>query len=299
MYTLLPMLLLCAVQPEEEPHRRLNPLYRDLVETGLLIQEKHRVRFPPPVLPEGDAAAQKKALKALLKEEYTLEDFVRPSLTGPRVCRVQALEQPGLTVPVYSVDLAFVAHGDMKALAQIERFNNMAAGFPDRKHHFLTAADLAKRKLEVRRTEQIEEQYLHETGSFLNRLRVGITSRAVMTRTSDSFLIARSIAPQFVDDAEFPCFWQILQRVEGKLQPVGPRMPFPGTAGYSKITRLKEPAGALFLEFHIIYAEPKEWFDGANLLRSRLPLISHIGAMALRADIKRWSKPPEKKEGGS
>ena len=45
---------------------------------------------------------------------------------------------------------------------------------------------------------------------------------------------------------------------------------------YVKITKLHAPAGAVLVEQHIVYAEPTGWFDGANLLRSKLPLVMQV-----------------------
>jgi len=54
-----------------------------------------------------------------------------------------------------------------------------------------------------------------------------------------------------------------------------------------KITRLAEPAGALFVEQHIVFAEPTGWFGGANLLRSKLPPVVQY---AIRTTRQEWAK---------
>ena len=48
-----------------------------------------------------------------------------------------------------------------------------------------------------------------------------------------------------------------------------------------------EPTGALFVEQHIIFAEPTGWFDGANLLRSKLP---NVVQNAVRTTRREWAK---------
>jgi hypothetical protein len=54
-----------------------------------------------------------------------------------------------------------------------------------------------------------------------------------------------------------------------------------------KLTRLREPAGAVFVEGHVIFAEPKGWFDGENVLRSKLPLGVQNQVRALRREFLR------------
>jgi hypothetical protein len=41
-----------------------------------------------------------------------------------------------------------------------------------------------------------------------------------------------------------------------------------------KATRLAAPAGALFVEYHVVFLEPQGWFRGTNLLRSKLPIVA-------------------------
>ena len=50
--------------------------------------------------------------------------------------------------------------------------------------------------------------------------------------------------------------------------------PYAGLGSYVKATRLAEPAGAVFIEYHVVFAEPQGWFHGANLLRSKLPIVA-------------------------
>jgi hypothetical protein len=58
-----------------------------------------------------------------------------------------------------------------------------------------------------------------------------------------------------------------------------------------KITKLKEPAGAIFIEQHIIFAEPTGWFNGANYLRSKLPFAVQKQARNIRGE---WGKASER-----
>ena len=68
---------------------------------------------------------------------------------------------------------------------------------------------------------------------------------------------------------------------------VGPATPYGGAGFYLKITRLHEPAGAIFIEQHVVFAEPAGWFAGANLLRSKLPTAVQINVRAMRRE---WLK---------
>ncbi len=49
----------------------------------------------------------------------------------------------------------------------------------------------------------------------------------------------------------------------GKRQ-LGSLHPYAGFASYLKATRLAQPAGAVLIEYHLAFAEPREWFNGAE-----------------------------------
>jgi hypothetical protein len=57
-----------------------------------------------------------------------------------------------------------------------------------------------------------------------------------------------------------------------------------------KVTRLVEPAGALFVEYHLVFVEPRAWFGGANLLRSKVPILAQSEVRAFRRELARAKK---------
>ena len=56
-----------------------------------------------------------------------------------------------------------------------------------------------------------------------------------------------------------------------------------------KITRLSQPAGTIFVEYHSVFHEPKGWFDGENLLRAKLPTIAQFQVQQFRGKLARAS----------
>ena len=59
---------------------------------------------------------------------------------------------------------------------------------------------------------------------------------------------------------------------------------------YLKVTRLHEPRGALFGEGHVVFTEPYGWFEGANLLRSKLPPAIQQVVRDLRRELLKAKK---------
>ena len=62
---------------------------------------------------------------------------------------------------------------------------------------------------------------------------------------------------------------------------------------YLKATKLSEPPGAIFFEFHSAYNEPKGWLgDEPDKLRRKLPSIVQFKVQQFREKLARFK--PEK-----
>jgi hypothetical protein len=67
----------------------------------------------------------------------------------------------------------------------------------------------------------------------------------------------------------------------------GEAQPYSGFGGYAKATRLIDPPGAIFIEYHAAFAEPQDWFSGTNLLRSKLPILAQMIVRQLRRGLEK------------
>jgi hypothetical protein len=187
------------------------------------------------------------------------------------------------------VDAWFVIHGDLKALDD-EKFleSLLSVGRGSGSSKGVTKEDLAKRKITVE--DEKKEGYGNIEFDFLDKVRIRATGRAMWSRTDDSVVVAVEIDPRFRGDKEFPNDWSPITK-EGGMTKYGAATPWAGSGLYLKITRLAEPKGALFCEQHVIFAEPTGWFDGANLLRSKLPPVVQNNVRTMR---KEWAKYEQK-----
>jgi hypothetical protein len=96
------------------------------------------------------------------------------------------------------------------------------------------------------------------------------------------------VDPRFDNDRQFPNRWLPLARDEAGTQKLGQPHPYHAAGGYLKATRLHEPAGAVLVEYHLVFDEPAGWFSGANLLRSKLPIVCQDGVRRFR---RRFATP--------
>jgi hypothetical protein len=273
-----------AAQPQS--HESKNPLYQNLQQSGLDVGMNIKAKFPAPTMPDGlSAADQKAAIKKLIADDYDFETFTRNSQVAPQLLKLRDVTPSDPSAPAKGVDVWFVAYGDFNLTDDDKFLDRLLGAGRDQKSKQLTPDDLTKRKIDPPKKEQLEIYGLIEF-DFLERVRIKATGRAMWSKTPESAIVAAVLDPRFLKDPEFPNQWQSLSK-QGGTQNVGPANPWNGAGLYLKVTKLAEPAGAMFIEQHIIFVEPQGWFDGANLLRSKLPLVVQKSVRNMRLE---WSK---------
>ena len=289
MFVLVISSLIATGQPAKD-HASANALFKSLQNPGLNVGDGVKAKLPAPTMRDGlDAAGQKAVIASLIKEEYSYAEFTRASVVAPQLLKLRDEMPSDPKAPARGVDFWFVAYGDLKALDDekfLDRLVNAGKGQGEGKG--LTKEDLAKRKITL--GDGKHESYGHIAFDFLEKVHLKATGRVVWTRTDESVVVAGEIDPRFRGDAEFPNQWQSIIK-EGGLTKLGPATPWSEAGFYLKITRLAEPAGALFIEQHVVFAEPTGWFEGANLLRSKLPIAVQGNIRSMR---KEWVKASRK-----
>jgi hypothetical protein len=285
MLSLLVGLSACCFAPPAG-HEANNPLYRELLEKGLLIGPNLRANLPAPTMPDGLSAAQQQAaIRKLIGSDYSYDEFTRRSVVAPNILRIRDVMPSDPQAPARGVDVWFVAYGDFQA-TEDEKFRDrlLNADRGEGKSQTLTREQLAKRKITL--ADEKHESFGHVEFDFLDKVRLQVTGRAVWSKTAESVVVAAEIDPRFRGDSEFPDEWRSLMKQTGKVQ-VGPPHPYSGAGLYLKVTKLAEAKGAMFIEEHIIFAEPRGWFNGANLLRSKLPPVVQHNVRTMRRE---WLK---------
>lgn len=274
------MMLALATMLIARPCPAVNELYETLINKGTELAPRETIKLPKPTLEDGlDQAAQHQAVKTLLDGRYDWETFTRKAVVSPFLLKISDDNREAGEI-ARRVDLYFVTFGPLSTLAGEnylqEQLNLAAAGEQgtDNGHvRILSAEDLGKRKMPTSQ-EPSDPRWVAVESTLLGKVLINLTTQNVKTETSDSVVIASLADPRFLDDAEYPNRWRSLTTDDAGRRQIGPPQPYGGLASYAKVTRLVEPAGALFVEYHIAFAEPQGWFHGANLLRSKLPIVS-------------------------
>jgi hypothetical protein len=272
-------LLMISAASAAEPQRIIDRLWTD----GVALDQNVALRLPPPTLPDGlNAAAQQQALARVADETHPLEALARKSVVAPFVLKITD-EKPVQGALPRRVELWFVAYGDLKKVSDETFLKGLTDG--DSKGNtggFLSEQDLRQRNI----TPEKDERYAAGSVTLFDRVRISGVMRMQLTRSDESVLVAGLLDERFDRDARFPNAWQPITRDDsGKLQ-LGPAHAYHGVGWYGKITRLAEPAGAVLVEYHLIFDEPHGWFNGANLLRSKLPILAQDGVRKFRRRLE-------------
>lgn len=262
-----------------------NPIFEKLSKEGIVAADGSVATVPPPVMADGlSAADQRKAIDSISEGNKNFQSLTNKGVNAPYVLKISDVKPTkGQSKTIRLVEFYFVIHADMKRLEE-ESFlkgqtENREKSEDQEEETKVSGEEI---KLEVLKSlgisvaegENRPERYYQGTFPLFGRVRVEGVGHSYYTRNENSSIVASILVPDFVKDQKYAARWIPLtrdektgKRVEGKPQS------YAGAGAYTKATILAEPKGAVFVEQHILFDEPKGWFNGANLLRSKLPIV--------------------------
>jgi len=294
MIELLTPLLVVLLLGGDPSHQQANPVFDELLEQGVAVSSDVSRPLPPPTMADGlGEAAQQAIIAEVAGTDYTPDQLLRKSVVSRHVLHLEHLVDQ--QAPTRRADTWFIAYGDLDAISDKEFLDQLldSSSGDDEigdQGHTLTADELSARGIAVDQASVEHESFANGSYRLIKKVEVQGTLHSYWSRTPDSIVFAGLLDPRFNDDEEFPNLWRTLERgTTGKLQ-LGPARPYQGTGFYLKITRLVQPAGALFVEAHLLLSEPHAWFDGANLLGSKLPAVVQNRVRATRREFLRASR---------
>ncbi|MDR3638720.1 MAG: hypothetical protein P4L84_33245 [Isosphaeraceae bacterium] len=272
--------------PQVEPAHAAHGAYRSLLENGLTL-EQTRLEFPPPALRDGMSAEEQRAsLEKIAGSSARLDELVRDSVAAPFLLKLRDETTKDGDL-IRRGDLFFAVHADFRAIdpdALTRRGTEekpVEAGNMRFVSRVLTDGERHARGFEG--AGKSREWFVHLKGRLLDRIAVEATDRITSTGSDESWVIASRTEPKFDEDHEFPNSWRSLDVKGGGDASAAHR--YAGGGSYVKISKLAAPAGALFVEAHFAFTEPRAWFDGAPILRSKLSLVAQDQIRRLRREL--------------
>jgi hypothetical protein len=138
------------------------------------------------------------------------------------------------------------------------------------KVEFYTDDELKSRKLTAINKDNLRERYAHGLLNLLDDVQVEGSGYGIETRSPESLIIAFKLDHRFDKDPKYPNQYQLIKNNAAGAPILGNPKPYDGFAGYAKITKLQGPEDKIFVEYHVIYDEPYEWFNGTTALITKL-----------------------------
>jgi hypothetical protein len=273
--------------PPDVPAHSANAAYHAIVSEGVSVAGK-KTTVPEPRLPDGRSADEQRAiLKAIAGSDQAVEEFLRPSVTAPFVLRTSdestaegdLVRHARLWFAVQarldSIDPAILAKrsGDGRPFEA----GNMRFSLKTLNPAQLKAAGISSESA----ARGTSEWFVHMSGRLLDRIAVEETDQITASRSDESWIIASRPERRFDQDKEFPNQWSAIGDRDG----AGETKRYAGGAGYVKITRLAIKPETLFVEAQFYFVEPRAWFDGAPILRSKIGLVAQDRIRALRREL--------------
>ena len=283
------LVLLALLLPTVADHAAANPVYAKLVEQGLEIADQ-KVKFAEPTMPDGlSAADQKKIISVIGGDAYDYDSMIRESTVAPHIVREDLVEKG--KARYRTADFWFVAYGKLDALTDKEVLDRMLDPSKEEGSSIeVTNDDLKKIGITLNSQSKDHEGYGHVNYVLEKRVDLALTGRAFWSQTDDSIVATVLVDPRFAEDKKLASVWRPITRDDAGNEKVGDQQPYSGMAMYLKVTRLKDVEDGLFVECHLIFNEPAEWFDGRNYLGSKLPPIISKQVRTMRAELAKASQ---------
>jgi hypothetical protein len=133
------------------------------------------------------------------------------------------------------------------------------------------------------------EWFVHMTGRLLDRIHVEATDRVMATKSDHSWLVASRTDPRFDVDKALGNRWHAIKRQAGR-EEAGSDERYPGGASYVKFGNLASVPGAMLVEAHFAFFEPRPWFNGGPVLRAKIALVTQERVRGLRRDLAKSRK---------
>ena len=281
-------LLVLAILAGRQPCCAENAIFQELVAQGVPMSANEFVALPGPTLTDGmSAREQRRQIELLADKRYTWEELTRRAVVAPFILKISQEDETARHLG-RRADLWFIAFGDLAKLGTDDflsaQFKAAAEDESVSATRLLSNSDLTKRGIPSPVRPE-DPRYLSAEVTLAERVIVTATTRTIKTQTADSMVAASLLDGRFAGDSEFPNRWRAVMRDDNGRRQIGEPHSYLGLGSYVKATRLVEPSGALFIEYHVAYAEPPAWFHGANLLRSKLPILAQSTVRKVRRSL--------------
>jgi hypothetical protein len=249
------------------------------------------VRLTPFNMPDGLDADQQREILETVAGKYTTDRFTRDSMVAPFHLRQETIRDDQGTRVGHRVDLWFVAHGDLDAIESQDLLATVLGDLDSDRYGIgrrLTEQELSGRPIPRRPGRAEDSATLVAFHRFSLPVLDRIIIEGVIRETTSSSPTSRTatiaLEEAFREDAEYPNQWRALDDEKDS-----PPHAYSGYAARAKATKLAPYGDAILIECHAVVHEPVQWFRGANLLGSKLPIAVQNAVRSFRRTLAKRS----------
>jgi hypothetical protein len=263
-----PLVLAVALAaPAAEPPSLLT----ELTTTGLAIPGGPRFQLPGPAMAPGLSADKKQAVVDKFAGEFPRGVFLRRDSAAPHVWKIESINGDNRKRRGHRLDLYFAAYGKVTDLDRQDILGALMGTNRKKGPNYLSDKQLAERKITRTDAKGIDERFVVLDLELIEKVQLSGVVRSQKQTDADGALVSVMVLDdRFADDKEYPNRWRAILEQRGERVGLGPPRPYSGFGGYVKTTPVK--GDLIFLELHFAFAEPYDWFEGRNMLASKLPL---------------------------
>jgi hypothetical protein len=287
----------CAApaQPGGDPHAA-NDVYQSLLHDGITLAATH-VAFPAPLLTDSVTPdAERAILHKLAGSDSAVREFLRNAVTAPQILKLRDEKAADGTI-IRVAELYFAVHARLEDIDPGRLGRREEDGKPveagNMKLSTRRMSDEALKERGIARQDPKLEWYTHTSGTLLDKIEVESTDRARSTQSAASWVFASRTDLRFDGDKQYPNRWKSVGL--GAAKQSGSPNKFDGGASTTRISRLASSPETLFVECHFAFAEPRAWFDGAPILRSKISIVAQDQIRRLRREFaQRAARPAQR-----
>ena len=257
-------------------------------ETGIVIDGDQACVVPKPSLHAGQDAESRQKVLDDLAGGRGWKSFRRRSVVAPVEIDVKYIKDSEGNRIGHQAHSAFIVHAPLQSLKDRELMQQVF-GEPndDQEAEDFAVAEFPVEDLQKYGIEVVGEHESYGTIQvpLLKRVIVRGVIQTQRSVTDDQVVITWQIDPRFTGGPGGRNTWAPIERDDFGKKLEGKPQPYQGAGGYMCVTRLNEVPNACLVESHLVLHEPKQWFRGSNVLRSKLPLIMQESARSFRRKL--------------
>jgi len=291
-------------------------LLRRMTGPGIRLTEEKQFVLPPPTFvsidgePVDEATAKQELGK--IAGRHGIDRFARDSVVAPISTRTDSIKNDAGTRIGHFIDVAFVVNQSIAEIRKSKTLDDFRsdAEAPEKPDSFAGQDD--PEEIEKNKTRSLTKQELADKGielegeyETLGYLQMPLLSKVVvrgvawarrsvwsnddenapviLTWLLDSRFASASPEPEPESIANQ---WRAIERTSVGEKQLGRPNPYAGMGGYVAITRVPGNTGASIVQMRFVIHEPIGWFDGRNLLRSKLPILIQDRVRNLRREMQ-------------